>query len=351
MRRYLFSGCLLFCCLAMALTVMAPSAASADSGKFSRTVTAVDPVTLQGQGLTITLWGVKPVMSPAIELKALDLMDNLIDGSPVTCQAVGGTSTNVVARCNSARGDDLGLSLLNHGFVVVDRRQNVGAVPSYLEAQQAARHNAAGIWKQVVKSDGMSQGTRMFLGILPVAAVLLMMFVVLFRLRSLETQQKEEFEQTRSKETQLLAREKHVLASTLEGELAGNKNRIEAFLTIYRDMLANLKSTTETPKYKEAGDIVQKHPALSKAVFEASVSKLSLLDMKLAARLSKLYAALPMEQEYINIEPGVPLESAVALVEKVIRDAEIFVQPLTDAIAALEGVMKGSTTPPVAEKD
>ncbi len=329
----------------MALTVMTPSAAHADSSKFSRTVTAVDPVTLQGQGLTITLWGVRPVLSPAIELKALDLMDNLIDGSPVSCQAVGGTSTHVVARCNSARGDDLGLSLLNHGFVVVDRRQNVDSVPSYLEAQQAARHNAEGIWKQVVKSDsGMSQGMRMLLSVLPVAAVLLMMFIILFRLKSLETQQKEEFEQTRSKETQLLAREKHVLASTLEGELAGNKNRIEAFLTIYRDMLANLKSTTETPKYKQAGDIVQKHPALSKAVFEASVSKLSLLDMKLAARLSKLYAALPMEQEYINIEPGVPLESAVALVEKVIRDAEIFVQPLTDAIAALEGVMTSSRT-------
>ncbi|MBU6476105.1 MAG: hypothetical protein KGL10_01025 [Alphaproteobacteria bacterium] len=338
--EHLFLGC-----LAAAFFIAPSVAARADTGRVTRTAAAVDPVTLQGQGMTIRLWGIRPVMSPVLELKALDLMDRLIGGAPVTCQEVGGTPVYTVARCAAADGEDIGLALLGRGYVVLDRRQDVGSVPAYMEAERSARHNAAGIWRQVVsRGKGMSQGLRAFLDVLPAGAVLLMVLVMHFRLKGLETQQREEYAQSRDKEDRLTARERHVLASTLEGELRGNKNRIEAFLTIYGEMLESLKSTTETPKYKQAGDIVQKHPSLSKAVFEASVGKLSLLDMKLAARLSKLYAALPAEQEYINIAPDVPLESAVALVEKVIRDAEALRPPLTEAIAALENAMGNSRT-------
>ncbi len=335
----LFSGCLAIVCL---LTV--PVVAHADQARFSRTVKAVDPVTLQGQGMTITLWGVQSVMSPVIELKALDLVDELIGGSAVSCQTEGGTQEHVVARCSTANGEDLGLALLSHGYAVIDRRQDVGSVPAYMEAEQSARHNALGIWREVVSRDaGMSPDMRMLLNILPAIAVLLMIFVLHYRLKRLETQQQEEHAQARDKENQLLTRERHVLASTLEGELAGNKNRIEAFLTIYGEMLENLKNTAETPKYKQSGDIVQKRPLLSKAVFEASVGKLSLLDMTLATRLSKLYAAFPVEQEYIDIAPDVPLESAVALVEKVMREAEALQSPIAEAIAALEAVMGRKT--------
>ncbi len=239
----------------------------------------------------------------------------------------------------------MGLELLSHGFAVVDRRQDVSAVPAYMEEQRAARRNAAGIWSQVVsdnKSAGVSPELQILLGASPVAGLLLVAFMAHYRLRRLETLQQEEQEQAQRKETQLLARERHVLVSTLEGELTENKNRIEAFLTIYGAMLDSLKNKNEKPKYQSSGDIVQKHPFLAKTVYETSVGKFSLLDMKLAAQLSKLYAALPREQEYVNIEPGVPLESAIALVEKVLREAEAMLPPITAVIAALEEIVAGS---------
>ncbi len=318
-------------------------AADSDSGRFSRTVTAMDPITLQADGLRITLWGIKPIGSSEIDMKAVDMMDRMVGSSPVTCKSVGGTQADVVARCSVHSGEDLGLELLSHGLVVVDRKQSTNSVPAYMEAQKTARHNAEGIWHQVVTDDrGVPPWLQILLGASPVAGLLLVAFIMHYRLKSLETLQQEEREQAHRKETQLLVRERHVLVSTLEGELTENKNRIEAFMTSYGAMLENLKSKTETPKYRQGGDIVQKHPSLSKTVFESSVSKLSLLDMKLAAQLSKLYAGLPKEQEYVNIEPGVPLDSAVALVEKVLREAEALVPPITAVIAALDEIIASS---------
>jgi hypothetical protein len=338
---------LIFSYLAVVFLMSAPAVLAADNeqGKFTRTVMPVNPVTLQAEGLRITLWGIKSAGDAASDLKALDMMDSMIGSAAVVCRAVGGTSTDVVARCSDQAGEDLGLELLGHGYVVVDRQQDTSAVPAYLEAQRSARHGAEGIWRQVVaddKNSGVSPGLQILLGASPLAGLLLIAFMVHYRLKRLETLQLEEQEQAQHKETQLLTRERHVLVSTLEGELAENKNRIEAFLTIYGAMLENLKSKTEKPKYQQGGDIVQKHPSLSKTVYETSVGKFSLLDMKLAAQLSKLYATLPREQEYVNIEPNVPLESAVALVEKVLREAEALVPPITTVIAALEEIVASS---------
>lgn len=320
------------------MSVPAALAAENGEGSFTRMVTPIDPVTLQAGATRITLWGIKPVGEAVIDLKAIDLMDNMVDTAAVTCKAVGGTAGDIVARCADHTGEDIGLELLNHGYVVVDRHQDVSTVPPYMEAQKAAHRNGVGIWHEVAMLDktGVPPWLQVVLGAAPVAGLLLVAFVMYYRIKRIEMQHQEEREQAERKENQLLARERHVLVSTLEGELAENKNRIDVFLTIYRAMLDNLRSKTETPKYQQSGDIVQKYPALSKVVFETSAGKFSLLDMKLAAQLSKLYASLPKDQEYINIEPGVPLESAIALVEKVLREAEALVAPITAAIAALD---------------
>jgi len=340
--------CLFFISLAVLFLMLVPApaalAANSDVGRFTRAVTPVNPVTLQAEGLRITLWGIRPVGDAVIDLKALDLMDNMIGTAAVTCRAISGTSTDMVARCADHTGEDLGLELLNHGYVVVDRRQDVSSVPAYMEEQRAAHRNAEGVWRQVDMMDkaGAPAWLPIVLGASPVAGLLLIALIMYYKLDRLETQQQDEQEQARRKEDQLLVRERHVLVTTIEGELGENKNRIEAFMTIYGAMLESLKSKTETPKYQQSGDIVQKHPSLSRAVFETSGGKFSLLDMKLAAQLSKLYASLPKDQEYVNIEPGVPLESAIALVEKVLREAEALLPPITAVITALDEVVANS---------
>jgi hypothetical protein len=264
------------------------------------------------------------------------------------------TWTNIVARCSTSENQDLALELLNTGFVVVDRAQTYGTVfaTSYETAQEKARLGGAGVWKLLKneKEDpsGPPSWLKPHMGVLlpialmfgPFGGLAVVGLVMWYWLKRMATAQEQDQEQTSRKEAMLLTRERQVLVTTLEGELSENKNKIEAFLVIYGDMLRSLKDPNETPKYQQGGDIVQKHPSFSRTVFESNVSKLSLLDIKLAGKVSKLYSGMPKEQEYINLEPGVPLETAVQLVEKVLKEAETLIDPINTVIGGLQGSLQ-----------
>ena len=311
---------------------------------------ALDTVTLQAANTQITLWGIKPAQTSetTLELKALDLIDGLISNETVNCKVMGKSTTGIIGRCTGYNDIDLGIELLNHGYAVIDRRQtlNFPLVPAYMQAQEAARLNEKGIWRFIGQDNNSSGGLKWLrenlpvlgpLGLIlgPFSGLLIIAFVMHYRLNRLEFLQQSEFDKTHRKEGMLLTREKYVLISTLEGEMSENKNRIEAFLTVYGDMLRNMTCENEEPKYQKAGDIVQKQPSLSKVIFEANVDKLSLLDMHLAGQISKLYSVLPKEQEYITLEPNVPIDTAIQLVEKVLKDAQDMLTQIDKVITAL----------------
>jgi endonuclease YncB( thermonuclease family) len=341
-----------------------PSPAAAVPRQFrefdiTRPFRAVDPQTLRAEGLYIHLWGVRPAQTSEtpLQLKALDLMDSLIQEQQVTCHVVGGAMPELVARCATQNNQDLGLELLRAGYAVVDRRQTYDSVfaSAYEKAQESARLSSKGVWTYV-NQDSQDQNSLIPAWLKPHMNVLLPVALVLFPfgglmivalimwywLKRMADLQQMEAEQSSRKEEMLQTRERQVLISTLEGELLENKNKIEAFLVIYGDMLRSLQDTTEVPKYQQGGDIVQKHPGFGRTVFESNVNKLSLLDMKLAGLVSKLYSAMPKEQEYINLEPDVSLETAVKLVEKVLKEAEALLAPINTVLAHMQnGEKKG----------
>ena len=324
----------------------------------SRPAIAIDPMTLRAEGVVIRLWGIKPAQSSdtPLELKALDLMDKLIQEQQVNCKIMGGTMLEMVARCTTQSTQDLALELLSAGYVIVDRRQTYNTVfaSSYEKAQEDARVKKAGVWSLVTSdedqkdSNGIPKWLQPHMAFLipmalifgPFGGLLVVSLIMWYWLKRMAYVQEQETEQTNRKEAMLVNRERHVLISTLEGELMENKNKIEAFLVIYGDMLRTLKDTTEIPKYQQSGDLVQKHPAFGRAVFEANVGKLSLLDIKVAGQVSKLYSAMPKEQEYINLEPNVPLDTATKLVEKVMKDAEYLVEPITTLLTGLQSLLQ-----------
>lgn len=329
-----------------------------------RPMRAVDPMTLRAEAGTIRLWGIKPAQSAEtpLELKALDLMDSLIQEQQVNCRVMGGTFLEMIARCSTSTNQDLALELLKNGFVVVDRRQTYNTVfaTAYEKEQESARVAGRGVWA-LVKEDlnqtdksGLPRWIEPYMSVLlpialifgPFGGLMIVGLVMWYWLRRMASLQEKEAEQTSRKEAMLQSRERHVLVSTLEGELMENKNKIEAFLVIYGDMLRSLQDANEVPKYQQGGDIVQKHPTFGRAVFEANVNKLSLLDIKLAGQISKLYSAMPKDQEYINLEPTVPLETAVKLVQKVLKEAETLIDPLNNVIAGLATATQKKTGAP-----
>lgn len=323
-----------------------------------RPMRAIDPMTLRAEGQSIRLWGIRPASTSEtpLELKALDLLDGLIQEGQVNCRIIPkeSTWTNIVARCSTSENQDLALELLSTGFVVVDRAQTYGTVvaTSYETAQEKARLAGAGVWKLLKTEEKGEGGVPAWLKphmdfLVPFALIFgpfgglaVVGLVMWYWLKRMATAQEQDQEQASRKEAMLLTRERQVLVTTLEGELSENKNKIEAFLVIYGDMLRSLQDPNETPKYQQGGDIVQKHPSFSRTVFESNVSKLSLLDIKLAGKVSKLYSGMPKEQEYINLEPGVPLETAVQLVEKVLKDAETLIEPINTVISGLQASLQ-----------
>ncbi len=319
-----------------------------------RPMRAVDPITLRAEGVSIRLWGIKPAQSgdTPLELRALDLMDGLIQEQQVNCKIEGGAIPELIGRCTVQSSQDLALELLTKGFVVVDRHQTYNTVfaTNYAKAEEAARAAGNGVWAFVKQAEDGTGGvpkwmqSEVLLPLVlfggPLLGLLVVAFVLWRFMDGISSAQTSENRQAEHKEALLQTRERQVLVSTLEGELAENKNKIEAFLVIYGDMLRSLKEGTETPKYQQVGDIVQKHPSFSKTVFEANVPKLNLLEMKLAGHVSKLYSALPKEQEYINLDQNVPLETAVKLVEKVLKDAENLLAPINQVIDELQAAAK-----------
>lgn len=321
-----------------------------------RPMRAIDSMTLRAEGLLIHLWGIKPAQTreTPLELKALDLMDNLIQEQQVNCKVMGGAMPDLLARCATQENRDLALELLTAGFAVVDRQQTYDSVfaTSYEKAQESARLSGRGVWgftKEAARSANdaawMSPRMQAFLPFAlifgPLAGLLVIAFVAWHWLKTMQETQVRDSERAQHKEAVLQARERQVLITTIEGELTENKNKIDAFIVIYGDLLRSLKDPSEKPKYQEVGDIVQKHPNYSKSVFETNIGKLSLLDIKVAGQLSKLYASMPGDTEYINLDQGVALDTAVKLVEKVLKDAESFIAPIDAALSALTSQASG----------
>lgn len=169
----------------------------------------------------------------------------------------------------------------------------------------------------------------------PLLGLLIAVVVMRGGMKRMLSQQAAVLSEFKKREADISSRERSLLITSLAGELQENRSKVDAYLIVYKNMLKNLQNEKEKPKYQRVGDIVQKHPVCERAAFEASLNQLSLLDMKLAGILSKLYAAMPAEAEYINLDPSVPLQVAQQTLEGVIGQAEKLLPGIDAALIAL----------------
>lgn len=315
----------------------APEMPATAPKRIVRPAVVIDPVTLRAEGATLHLWGVQAArtIETQIELKAVDALERLIGRENIDCKIMIWSVTEPVVRCTARTNEDLGLFLLQNGYAVVNRAQTYNTVfaSAYLEAQDSARLARRGIWKIVADSNQESfipkwlepyMSTFALIGIIfgPLIGLLTTGFLMKRSLTRILDHQVEEFEAGRKKDRALLVRERLVLNSLLEGELLENQSRIDAFLVVYRDMLRDLNNPEEVPQYQQTGELIHRHPSLSRAIFEANMNKLSLLDLKIAGEISKLYAGVHSDPEYVTLEPSTPLADAVAHIEAAIAEAE-----------------------------
>lgn len=140
----------------------------------------------------------------------------------------------------------------------------------------------------------------------------------------------------------LVGREKAVLAASLIGEINENKNKCEAFITIYSEMLKNLRDDTRKPAYQQTGDFVHKAPSLSRSVYDNNLSNLNLFETALATKVSEIYALIETDPEYLSLEPDMPLDTAIRMVEMVVKNAESVMQTVEKVVPSLEVVVRNA---------
>ncbi len=341
-----------------------------------RPMSPLDPITLNAEGIKIRLWGVKMArtIETPIELQALDFIEKKIGSEPVSCKIETIKNKTPYARCTTHTNEDLALALLQAGYVITDRYQtyNSSFASSYDAAQNLAKEKRTGIWKFAIKGNTENLIPDWLAPYMPSLVPLSLVFGPIIGLTLIAAatrrgfnkilkRQLMEFKESRQKEEALFRREKLVLAAALEGELEENKVKLEAFLTIYQNILDELSNSTITPKYKKGGDLLHKHPAMNRTVFEGSINKLSALDMNTASSLSKLYANIYSEPEYETITPNTPLDDVKNKIKQTIRQAQALIPQIDYAIEQLRNTMteelgvdnkdkknKTKTTPPVA---
>lgn len=313
--------------------------------RFTRLMVPVDSVTLKSEGLEINLWGIQPAGSSEthLELRALNLLQHMINDQDVTCKIMTAEDvTHPSARCSTSDGDDLSLKLLQQGLAIRDRRALYGSVfaSSYQEAEELARRNKNGIWKlvdtddkslvdRILDNDKNLMMTAIGFILLPFLAMLILGFIIVRSISRLEKYQSSQATSHYTKERGLYQQEKNLILKNLEAELKENKSRVEAFLTVYMEMLSNIKDPEVTPQYQKSGDIVSLQPNFAHDIFEEHINTLSSLDMKLSAELNRFYKMLGSDPDYIDLDPSTPREEAISIVDKIVSEAREYL-PLFD---------------------
>lgn len=177
-----------------------------------------------------------------------------------------------------------------------------------------------------------------FLGSL-LGAVLIAMTLII-GIASLRRVQKEHLSIQKKAEISLKKRERTVIAAALAGEMMENKIKCESFITIYNELLRNLRDTDMPAQYEESGDFIHQRPPLSRSVFDANVDKIVIFGVKLAGELAGAYAAIRQEAEYFNLERTMPRATAIRMVEMVLEDAKKTMEPMDSIIGALNVIVR-----------
>lgn len=295
---------------------------------------AVDGRTLVSGNFKIRLWGIETVdtAQPVFALTARNALDERIDGHPVECTIKSRAENQIVAQCVNDVEEDLSLFMLSQGFAVVDRQPVYGSAfeKPYIEAETRAQSEGKGLWS--MNGHGLSQkggddDSRTFLiggfvlvGILLLALVAITIFIMRGFRAVVEVQNQSM--DLATKERVLREKERLIIASMINAEVKTNKSKIEAYLVMYEELLKDLKDKTREPKYKKSGDIIQRQPALSRAVFDGNTAKLDLMGSQSASDIIHYYARIKTVPDYYELEPDAPVAQAISVVESAVEGAK-----------------------------
>lgn len=337
-------------CLLISITTVS-YAATQRSGRFSGEASIIDSSTLKVGLRTVSLWGIKSIQleNSLMQIQLNELLENMADAGTVSCKIVKDGFPKATARCISSKDVDFGLELINEGFAIVDKNQldNSEFSKIYLEAQQTSREKGKGIWgrlesekkKDMINEIVSNYVSNSTIWIVAATVILFVIFIfataMLWIKRSL-TKQKEEIEKIYFKEYLLKAKEKGVVISLIRGELEENKSKLRGFITLYTDMLDDVKTAKKEKIFEITGESLKRAPLLKRKIFDMNTNKLSFLEMTVANKLNKLYLSFAKEEEYVELNKSFSVDMVKNLIKDSLKNAQEIMQEIEKSINLLD---------------
>jgi endonuclease YncB( thermonuclease family) len=338
------------------LIALLSGAASAQDSKqvFLKNVFVSNGLTLVGDAPDastpmVKLWGVKPIDTQKIVASEVAL-EQIISGRPINCSIKRWVSDqNATAQCIGGNEIDLALSLVEQGYAMADRAIIANTIFEglYTEAEEKAISARSGLWYSILPetrdlitqnnasqfqlTEGMAHFLIFAMIMGPFIGMLIVGFIIYGGFKRLINLQRYQMAMSNKRDRAMRAREKFIVAASMEGELNTNRAKLDAFIIIYEQVLKNLRDPLKDHKYKKGGDIIHKKPALSRNVYDSNIDKLDLLGHALVPEITQLYMSVEPNPDYKTIEPDTPIDEVIEFVSGIIRDAESML-PLMDKI-------------------
>lgn len=349
LNKIAFLPMLAFLAAVFIYTASASNAVAQSSGRLTQEMEVVGANELMAGKYPIRLWGVETMdgFNP-YALKAIEKLERYAAEGKVTCRLIAKDQNTYLGKCLAFSGADLALILIDDGLASVDRRlvKDDKSAKDYLVAEQHAKSLKKGIWAEVghinavaetgAMDDQLIEQDEIILMAVIIIGFLIIGVVVRSGFKSIEARHQKEQEEAAEREDALHDRERGVLAAAMIGELEENKAKIEAFMRIYETQLADVSDQTKPPKYQiSGGDSVAQHPVLNHTVFEANSARLSLLGMKMAGDVSRLYSMFHKDAEYITLEAEMPQPQAIDILGRIVADARGLLPQIDQLVSQL----------------
>ncbi len=324
---------LVFVVLLFAVKVNAQDQASTQASRFFEAQFRAADATRMVAGQTLVqLWGVQTIegMPAQFNISSRSALDNALGRGKARCELKKRTEVLVFAQCTNGADLDLGLYMLQQGYAIVNRAIVYGSAfeDPYIQAEMEAQNQRLGVWARNSSGGSTKEDDGNLTLIL--GAVLLLFILGVFSMLTLTimkgfqkvTDAQNQSMDMMARERELRDKEREIFASMLDSEIKANKSKIEAYLVVYDEMLKDVKDSDKTPKFKNAGDIVQAQPALDRSVFDRNTDKLDILGDKLSSHVVHFYARVKNKPDYINLEPDMAVEEAREIVERAYNNAQ-----------------------------
>ncbi len=132
------------------------------------------------------------------------------------------------------------------------------------------------------------------------------------------------------------------LAEALIAEAVENKNKTDAFISIYAELVQKLRHIEQTASYQETGDFIHRHVPLGRAVYDAHHGQWHALGQTLEQELHYLYERISPESVYDELTRDTPRGQALQAVEAIIEEAQTLSGHLDSVIRSLSIIQRDS---------